>query len=118
MSTPLVSLEQYHKLAHKPRKYRNSPMRIGERRFDSKAEAKRYQDLVLLEHARTITGLKLQPRFLLCVNGFHICDYVGDFEYYEHGARVIEDVKGFATREFKIKQRLMKAVLGIEVRIP
>jgi len=112
-----ITVAEYRKLTRKPRKYRNSPLRIGALRFDSKAEANRYQDLRLLEQARTITGLKLQPRFALNVNGVHVCDYVGDFEYYELGVRIIEDVKGYRTRDFRIKQKLMLAIHGIELRL-
>lgn len=118
MSTPIVSVAQYRKLVRKPRKYHNTPLRVGDHRFASTAEAERYKQLVLLQQAGAILGLILQPRFRLEVNGVHVCDYVGDFEYRERGERVIEDVKGFVTREFQIKQRLMKAVHNIEVRIP
>jgi len=111
-----ITVAEYRKLTRKPRKYRNSPLRIGELRFDSKAEANRYQDLRLLEQARTITGLKLQPRFALNVNGVHVCDYISDFEFYENGRRIVEDVKGYRTRDFIIKKKLMLAVFGIEVR--
>ena len=43
--------------------------------------------------------------------------YVADFVYMEKGVEVIEDVKGVLTTEFKLKRHLMKAVLGLEVRI-
>ena len=43
--------------------------------------------------------------------------YVADFVYVEKGAEVIEDVKGVLTPEFKIKRHLMKALLGMDVRI-
>lgn len=35
----------------------------------------------------------------------------------EHGAEVIEDVKGVETPEFKLKRHLMLALLGREVRV-
>ena len=43
--------------------------------------------------------------------------YVADFVYVEKGAEVIEDVKGVLTPEFKLKRHLMKALLGLEVRL-
>lgn len=114
--TAILSVEQYRELTKKPRKYRNTPKRVGDHRFDSTAEADRYKDLLLLQQGGVIVGLTLQPRFRLEVNGVHICDYVGDFEYYERGARVIEDKKGCKTREYVLKRKLMLAVHGIEVR--
>lgn len=43
--------------------------------------------------------------------------YIADFVYQEQGVEVIEDVKGVETPEFKIKRHLMKALLGLEVRV-
>lgn len=43
--------------------------------------------------------------------------YVADFVYVEKGVEVIEDVKGVLTTEFKLKRHLMKALLGLEVRV-
>ncbi|WP_362919868.1 DUF1064 domain-containing protein [Comamonas thiooxydans] len=40
-----------------------------------------------------------------------------DFVYVEKGVEVIEDVKGVLTTEFKLKRHLMKALLGLEVRL-
>jgi hypothetical protein len=42
--------------------------------------------------------------------------YVADFVYVEN-VEVIEDVKGVLTTEFKLKRHLMKALLGLEVRL-
>ena len=42
---------------------------------------------------------------------------MADFDYMEKGAEVIEDVKGVLTPEFKLKRHLMKALLGLEVRL-
>jgi len=117
--TPILNLDQYHALVRKPKrqKYGNKCTTVNGHHFASRAEAERYKVLLLLETARVISHLKLQPRFRLEVNGVHLCDYVGDFEYYELGARIIEDVKGYRTRDFRIKQRLMLAIHGIELRL-
>lgn len=86
--------------------------------FPSKAEAKRYGELKLLEKAGEISELVLQPRFDLRVNGIHICHYIADFSYVEwkNMEIVVEDVKGFVTDLFRIKKRLMKACCGIDVQ--
>lgn len=89
--------------------------------FASKAEAKRYSELRLLEKAKLIFRLKLQPRFKLEVDGVPICVYVGDFQYYKFDANgeeeeVLEDVKGFRTPEYELKRKLMYAIHGIEIQ--
>jgi hypothetical protein len=85
--------------------------------FASAKEAARYAELRTLERAGIIKGLILQPRFPLAVNGSKVCTYVADFEYRdEAGTRVIEDVKGVRTDVYRIKNKLMRAVHGIDVK--
>ncbi len=55
------------------------------RRFASKKEAARYRVLKALEGAGEISGLTLQDRFPLIVNGIKVCTYVCDFRYLENG---------------------------------
>jgi hypothetical protein len=43
--------------------------------------------------------------------------YQADFRYIEHDEFVVEDVKGFVTEAFKIKQHLMATVHQIQVRL-
>lgn len=78
--------------------------------FASKGEAERYNELVLLLRAGEISGLKLQPKFTIEVEGVKICEYRGDFEYREDGFPVIEDFKGKQTPEFKLKWKLVQAL--------
>ena len=103
----------------KPSKYRNQPTEIDGIRFASKKEARRYQDLKLLERAKEIENLTLQPRYPLTVSGLHVCTYVGDFQYDEvkSGRRVTEDAKGVKTDAFRIKAKLFHALYGREVTI-
>ena len=100
-------------------KYGAKPETVDGIRFASKAEAKRYLQLKLLEKAKFIRDLELQPVFALEVNGQHICKYIADFRYFdvEKGETVIEDVKGYAPPLFAVKAKLMKAIHGIEVRV-
>ena len=85
------------------------------RRFDSKAEARRYGELLLLGQAGKIQNLELQPQFGL--SGVAI--YRADFAYddLETGARVVEDVKGFDTPMSKLKRKLVQAQHGVTVEI-
>lgn len=85
--------------------------------FPSKAEARRYQELRLLEKAGQITKLRLQPRYDLHVNGQKIGEYRGDFEYTSLPtcARITEDVKGVKTPMYRWKKKHLKAEHGIDI---
>lgn len=101
------------------RKYRNVQTEVDGIKFASKAEARRYADLKLLERAGHIKDLKLQPRFPLVVNGLLVCTYVADFSfvYTKSGNEVIEDTKGVKTKDFIIKAKLFHALYGREVAL-
>ena len=81
--------------------------------FDSKAEAKRYTELKLLEKANVISDLRLQPKFDCVVNGKKICTYRADFDYYEADKYVCEDVKGFKTPVYRLKKKLVEALYEV-----
>lgn len=109
----------------KPKKYGNHQVVVDDIGFDSKAEAKRYGDLKLLQTAGEIEDLLVHPKFVLDVNGVTVCTYTADFSYFrwawpvrDAGEKVIEDVKSVATRTtaYRLKKRLMKAVLGIDIQ--
>jgi hypothetical protein len=108
----------------KPRKYRNKPAKAGEITFASKKEANRWIELNLLEDAGKIRDLERQVKYAFRHNGVKICEYVCDFRYWESrgkgrgvdGDWVIEDCKGFRTREYEIKKKLMLAFYGHEIR--
>lgn len=96
----------------------------GERWFQSKREAERAVELALMEKAGKIQDLEFQVRYRILVNGVKICDYVADFRYWEvtehapgiyTSRQVVEDSKGYRTKEYKLKRKLMFAVHGIEV---
>ena len=99
-----------------PSKYKNKLVEIDGIVFRSDKEARRYQELKLLLRAGTIHDLKWQVPYNLEVNGVKICRYVADFTYRDLDDRlIVEDVKGFRTREYEIKSRLMLACLKIRV---
>ena len=101
----------------KPSKYRNVRTKVGQISFASKLEASRYLELKMLQQAGEISGLKLQVPFNIAVGGLPICKYVADFTYTDQsGALVVEDAKGRLTDVYKLKRRLMRVVLGIEIK--
>lgn len=79
-------------------------------KFASKAEAKRYAELKLLERAKQIANVLLQPSFDLLVwtgqRAHRIGEYRADFAYNDAaGRRVYEDVKGFKTPLYRWKKK-------------
>jgi len=96
--------------------------------FDSKKEAARYRELLLMEKAGIVRGLKRQVRIEIIPKNdlYRAAHYVADFEYEELAAgligegpfweRVIEDVKGFRTAEYLLKRKLVYSVHGIVIR--
>jgi hypothetical protein len=102
-------------------KYHAKPQVVDGIRFASQKEARRYVELKLLDKAGVIDGLILQPRFELCTwHGDHsrapfVGVYVADFEYFEKGKRVVEDVKGFKTPLYKWKKKHVEAQYGIRI---
>jgi hypothetical protein len=99
-------------------KYRARRTTVDGITFDSAGEARRYQELKLMERAGVIGNLKRQVIFNLNVNGIHICEYRADFVYEDHEwmAVTVEDFKGFRTAEYRLKRKLMAACHGIEIR--
>lgn len=83
----------------------------------SAKEARRCNDLNLLERAGQIAGLQQQPVFRFTINGRpikmdngHEAKLTADFSYVENGRKVCEDVKGFIVRDFPLRWALAKAM--------
>jgi hypothetical protein len=105
-------------------KYKNKKVQIDMYVFDSIAESKRYKELALLQRAKKIENLQLQPKFLLQEsfkkNGktYRKIEYIADFMYEENGQVIVEDVKGKETEVFKLKHKLFeKKYPELELRI-
>ena len=105
-------------------KFHAVPDTRGEIRFDSRAEARRYDTLMLMLRTGHISELKLQPQFTLheaytTPEGKRVqaIRYQGDFSYVKDGRLVVEDVKSRATktRVYAIKKKLLREKFGIEI---
>lgn len=100
------------------KKYRNQIVEIDGIRFASKLEARRYQELKLLERAGEIRDLITQPKYVLQERttdpntGQSIPRqmYYGDFQYWDAklGKLVCEDTKGIETQTFRLKWNLVR----------
>ena len=96
-------------------KYHNKKTTIDGITFDSKAEAKRYVELKLLLRAKKITNLQLQPKYELQPKyknnkgqTIRAITYKADFSYIENGKKIVEDVKGVETKDFRLKKKLLE----------
>ena len=102
-------------------KYGAKPTVVDRIRFARQKEARRYEELRLLEKAGEVYYLELQPRFALTVTDWHngsqrIGEYRGDFTYKDRkGQTVVEDVKGFKTPLYRWKKKHVEAQYGITV---
>lgn len=87
--------------------------------YDSKKEARRHQELLLLQRAGKITNLERQVKFELIPkqDGERACTYVADFVYnlVDTGEKVVEDTKGYKTEVYRIKKKLMLWVHKIRI---
>jgi len=93
-------------------KYGNKSVGYSGYIFDSLAECRRYQELIILENNGDISNLVVHPRFILQEPFTHnhirerAIAYEADFCYSEAGKTIVEDVKGFKTKEYLLKRKL------------
>ncbi len=105
------------------KKYGNRKITKDGITFDSVKEYKRFCELSLLERAGEITELQRQVKFLLIpsqkIDGKVIerpVHYVADFVYQQDGQTVVEDTKGFKTKDYILKRKMMLHIHGIRIR--
>lgn len=109
-------------------KYRNLKTEVDGEKFDSRKEARRYQELLILEKAGEISGLERQKPFVLVPalkdkKTGKVLEraviYKADFVYRDQSGRtVVEDVKSEITKTpaYIIKRKLMLWVHGLRIR--
>lgn len=106
-------------------KYHNKQVLVNGIEFDSMKEANRWAELQLLQRAGKIRDLSRQVKYqLIPVQRDEFgkaiersVDYIADFQYRdEKGKLVVEDAKGFKTKEYIIKRKLMLKEYGIRIR--
>ena len=116
-------------------KYGAKKVTIDGQTFDSKKEARRFQELKMLEKAGEISELRTQVKFLLIpaqrepdIIGARggrkpgkllerECAYLADFVYKDiEGNTVVEDTKGMRTEAYIIKRKLLLQRYGIRIK--
>lgn len=112
-----ISQETYRRLINnsitaKENKYKNKKITIDGHKFDSKKEGNHYIALKQLEKLGIIKKLQLQvkyelqPSFKKNNETIRSITYKADFVYEKEGKTIVEDVKGFKTKEYQIKKKL------------
>jgi hypothetical protein len=98
-------------------KYKAVKTIVDGKKFDSKKEAKRYQELKLLEQSNEIKELQLQVPFILIDKSEYgrVIKYIADFVYIRDGKQVVEDCKGFRTDVYRLKKRLFEEKYKTEI---
>ena len=118
-------------------KYGNKKITINGKEFDSRKEARRYSELLLLQKAGQITDLQTQVSFELIPAQYETIErygkkgqrlkdgkrciekavnYIADFVYTKNGKTVVEDTKGFKTKDYILKRKLMLYIHGIRIK--
>lgn len=98
-------------------KYGAVPTVVDGLRFHSKAEARRWLALKQLERSGAIKHLQRQTPVDVTFDGEKLFRWYADFTYFEDGKRIYEDVKGVETAVFKLKAKILRAIMKIHVRI-
>ena len=106
-------------LGPKPKKVKFSNIRSqhdGEK-FDSKLEARRFQQLQLMEKAGEIRDLRTQVSFPLMAGDAMVGAYVADAVYFDvrKNRKVVEDCKGCKTPLYRWKARHFKIQYGFAI---
>lgn len=96
-------------------KYHATKVELDGITFDSKKEAKRYDELKVLEKLKVISNLRLQVPYVLIEKSQYgrSIKYLADFVYTRNGETVVEDCKGMRTPVYRLKKRLMAEKYGI-----
>lgn len=105
-------------LPGKKNKYHNRKVVIDGITFASGKEAKRYGELKILEKAGFISEMRMQVPFeLIPRQGKEgAVKYIADFTYLDKDGNLhVEDTKGFRTKEYIIKRKLMLFMKGIKI---
>lgn len=104
-------------------KYHNKKVTVNGETFDSKKEAARWKELLLLQRTGKISHLNRQVTYELIPSQYidgkcveRSVKYVADFVYKENGRLIVEDTKGMKTPEYVIKRKMLLFTYGIRIK--
>lgn len=117
--------EAYYGQDTKSNKYGARKVVVDGVTFDSSKEYIRWKELQLLQRSGEICELQRQVWFALLPSqeykGKRVeapVAYIADFTYIDHrtGEYVVEDVKGFKTKEYILKRKMMLYFHNLRIR--
>ena len=98
-------------------KYGNKWCIIDNIKFQSIKEGGYYQFLKSELAQKKIKSFEMQVTFYLRVNNILICKYIADFVVTNNdGSKTVIDVKGFKTDVYRLKNKMMFAILNIKIK--
>ena len=121
-------------------KYRNKKVVVDGMVFDSRKEARRWQQLCQLQSRGEIQDLRRQVEYELIPNQYEVSErysektgkrlqdknklverkvcYVADFVYTRDGETIVEDTKSPVTRtkDYIVKRKLLLYIFGIKIK--
>jgi hypothetical protein len=113
-----MSVAEYRQLSDKsgklkPSKYKAIKTSVDDIKFDSKKEAKRYGELMIRMKVGEISKPIVHYVFQLIPE----LSYEADFVYFDYNLKafIVEDTKGVRTQAYKMKKKLMRELLSIEI---
>jgi len=88
------------------------PTELDGIRFASKKEARRYADLMLAKKSGDVIFFLRQVPFHLPGRTKYYADFL---VFWADGTVTVEDVKGFRTKDYKMKKRQVEEIYPIEI---
>lgn len=109
----MTAKEYRRRHARRLSKYKNIKVEVNGHTFDSKAEARYYNQLKWRKKCGDILFFELQPKYQVMPafekdgKRHQAIHYIADFEiHHKDGSIEVVDVKGFKTEVFRIKEKL------------
>ncbi len=93
-------------------KFRNKPTEVDGARFQSKKEARYYEQLCLARRSGDLLFFLRQVPFHLQSGVRYVVDFV---EFWKNGETRFVDIKGFQTQTYKIKKKMVESEYPVEI---
>lgn len=97
-------------------KYRSTPVTIDGIVFASKHEGRVYEELKIMQRVGEVKAFRRQIPFVVKINDKDMCKYYCDFlVQFADGHVEVWDAKGYRTKEYRLKKKLVEAQHGVKI---
>jgi len=108
----LTNKNQTLQISSKQNKFKNKKINVDGLCFDSTKEYERYCELLLQEKSGLISNLRFHhPSDKIILIDDPLVTYIPDFCYDENNQHIVEDFKGFQTKEFILKKKMIISMI-------